>query len=274
MSNNSKKLHPVPAPQSKTLYDYYVLSARSKMPVRCWGRYGHVAVMRTVRGAKQPRIIREIPGTTIVRDSGPCNIGKTDRCAFDRAASRADSIAEACELRQYYRHLAQMQDFEVAPSGSRLDGDMIAIYTDFKRGRVTRYNVEGKKTGVALWDRVNGKWEHGRTFAECRAELRHKAEVEVQRVKDAEKHRFLHCGLSAAIDEGLRIMSDLVVDFETARSAGLCRQGIELFCVRHQFDVSKGATVGEILATGNHDGIRACRKAVEKQILDIVGVSC
>lgn len=65
-------------------------------------------------------------------------------------------------------------------------------------------------------------------------------------------------------------MSDLVVDFETARSAGLCRQGIEAFCLRYRFNINEGASVKDILETGNQDGLKACRKAVEKEILSIL----
>lgn len=267
MSNNTKS---VPAPLTTKLYEYHVISSSCKMPAKCWGRYSHVAIIETAKDVAPPCIIRDTKEVTVLYDSGPQFHGETDRCAFEKAYVLAEKKAERYNMRQYQKHLAQLAGLKVAPWKCLIDGDFIGIYSNLKKGHVVRYDANGKKTGVAVWDKASSKWEHGATIAECKAEIQHKQAVEKARIESENRRKALALIVPKAIDEGLKVMSDLVVDFETARSAGLCRQGIEAFCLRHRFNINEGASIKDVLETGNQDGLKACRKAVEKEILGIL----
>ena len=78
---------------------HIVMTASAKMPSSCKGRYGKVAVVQlnqeyTAQG-KRPKFIGErAKGVLrVVWQSGPQNMGKTERCGFARARAEAERYA-------------------------------------------------------------------------------------------------------------------------------------------------------------------------------------
>jgi hypothetical protein len=78
---------------------HIVMTASAQMPASCKGRYGRVAVVQltqeyTAQG-KRPKMISErAKGVLrIVWQSGPQNMGRTDKCGFARAMAEAERYA-------------------------------------------------------------------------------------------------------------------------------------------------------------------------------------
>jgi hypothetical protein len=78
---------------------HIVMTASAKMPSSCKGRYGKVAVVQlsqeyTAQG-KRPKFIGErAKGVLrVVWESGPQNMGKTEKCGFQRALAAAERYA-------------------------------------------------------------------------------------------------------------------------------------------------------------------------------------
>ncbi len=77
---------------------YIIMTASTYMPASCWGRYGKVAVARLEDGFEgRPKMISERARgvAEIVALWDPCNIGKTPRCAYQRALAEARDMIEA-----------------------------------------------------------------------------------------------------------------------------------------------------------------------------------
>lgn len=79
---------------------HIVMTASAKMPSSCKGRYGKVAVVQltqefTAQGKRPKMISNRAKGVLrIVWQSGPQNIGRTERCGFQRALAEAMRYAE------------------------------------------------------------------------------------------------------------------------------------------------------------------------------------
>ena len=76
---------------------YIVMTAAEKMPIKCWGRYGKVAVVELEPGFDgSPKMISErARGVKRVVAIWPRqHIGKTDRSAFYVALSEAGDLAD------------------------------------------------------------------------------------------------------------------------------------------------------------------------------------
>ncbi|MGY0572818.1 hypothetical protein ACTGJ9_018485 [Bradyrhizobium sp. RDM12] len=76
--------------------DWIVMTASGQMPARCKGRYRRVVVVEVEQVGFAPRMISErAKGVRrIVRDFGPCSVGKTEACAYRRALDAANALAE------------------------------------------------------------------------------------------------------------------------------------------------------------------------------------
>lgn len=78
---------------------HIVMTASAKMPSSCKGRYGKVAVVQLdqhyTASGKRPKFIGErAKGTLrVVWESGPQNMGKTAKCAYQRALIEAERYA-------------------------------------------------------------------------------------------------------------------------------------------------------------------------------------
>lgn len=77
---------------------YVVTSASAAMPSSCKGQYRHVRVVKVcyydwVRG-QRPKSIRDKQVLQVISDTGPHNVGKTERCAYQRALKRANELAQ------------------------------------------------------------------------------------------------------------------------------------------------------------------------------------
>lgn len=74
---------------------HIVMTSSAHMPTTCWGRYANVAVVKcnTDNPPKQihPKHKKVLD---IVSYEGKLFVGRTDRCAFARALSRANELAE------------------------------------------------------------------------------------------------------------------------------------------------------------------------------------
>ena len=82
-----------------------VYDSSAKMPSKCWGVYRHVAVMICFADEIPPRIATS-RSKAFVRweyQSGPCSVGKTNRCAYARASNRAHETASEYN-RTHYPH--------------------------------------------------------------------------------------------------------------------------------------------------------------------------
>jgi hypothetical protein len=76
---------------------YVVTTASAAMPSSCMGQYRHVRVVKVcyydwVRGLR-PTSIRSKQVLQVVSDTGPWNVGKTERCAYAKALVRANELA-------------------------------------------------------------------------------------------------------------------------------------------------------------------------------------
>lgn len=80
---------------------HIVMTSSAKMPSSCWGRYGNVAVVEVDPDALPPGRAKPSMISTHARGviqilwhSGPRNIGKTSKCAFERAVAHAEAMAK------------------------------------------------------------------------------------------------------------------------------------------------------------------------------------
>lgn len=91
---------------------YVVKVSSAKMPNSCWGRYVHVAVLEV--DADAPRIhaidIRPHYVRRIVRVWRNCNVGKTPRCASERAECAAYELAAELSDRRAARTMTEARD--------------------------------------------------------------------------------------------------------------------------------------------------------------------
>lgn len=78
---------------------HIVMTSSAKMPSRCWGKYGNVYVVQltqeyTAQGKRPKFIGKRARGILrVVWESGPQNIGRTNRCAFNRTLAEANRYA-------------------------------------------------------------------------------------------------------------------------------------------------------------------------------------
>jgi len=72
---------------------YIVMTSAAKMPVGCWGRYRNVAVV-AYKSDTPPRTIRNTRTAQIVLHYGPQHVGRTERCAYQRALAKARAKVE------------------------------------------------------------------------------------------------------------------------------------------------------------------------------------
>lgn len=75
---------------------YIVVSKAARMPAGCWGRYRRVAVVE-VRDPKAPVPAIDERGRNVVRIVETwerLNVGRTDKCAFERAMAEARAMAD------------------------------------------------------------------------------------------------------------------------------------------------------------------------------------
>lgn len=80
--------------ENTTTTTFVVLDKAAKMPNSCWGKYRRVAVLEVRAGSIPAMISRRARGVVrVVATWERCNVGKTDRCAFDRALSEAHDLA-------------------------------------------------------------------------------------------------------------------------------------------------------------------------------------
>jgi len=90
---------------------YILQTSRAKMPSKCWGQYRNVAVLEVDPGVTQVAMISERARGVrrIVWHSGPQNVGKTSRCAYERALTEAYRVLE----REIAEELADNEQFGV-----------------------------------------------------------------------------------------------------------------------------------------------------------------
>jgi len=76
-----------------TATEFVVLTAMAKMPQSCWGNYGRIAVCEMKKGVR-PKMISEraIGMVRIVETWERLNIGKTSKCAFQKAMKQAKEM--------------------------------------------------------------------------------------------------------------------------------------------------------------------------------------
>ena len=74
---------------------FVVMSSAAQMPASCWGRYRRVAVIET-NGHDWPKQINPRHRTVVrvVSTWEACNVGKTPRCAYERAMRDAQAMAD------------------------------------------------------------------------------------------------------------------------------------------------------------------------------------
>lgn len=80
---------------------YIVMTSAARMPVSCWGKYRNVAVVET-DGTCIPAMISERARglIRIVKYWGPCNVGVTERCCYNRCLAEAHDLADQLNAEQ------------------------------------------------------------------------------------------------------------------------------------------------------------------------------
>lgn len=75
---------------------YIVMTAAAAMPATCWGKYRRVAVVEVEQGAAWPAMISERARgvVRIVATWERRNVGTTERCAYARALTEAQELAD------------------------------------------------------------------------------------------------------------------------------------------------------------------------------------
>jgi hypothetical protein len=146
--------------------------------------------------------------------------------------------------------------------GALLDGEVLGVQNS---SHVARYDVHFRKVGVAVPMPADlqgrfGQWEHGVTVKVCKAEIVRKRAVVIGEANEAKlQHRNAR---------RLRLMTvlcaNLRVTYQHARKAGLCDQGIRLYCARHGFSVEEGAPAGVLRATRDERASRAVEAAARE----------
>ncbi len=83
---------------SKTTH--IVLSSSARMPSSCWGSYARVAVVEAEVGAEPKMISERARGVVrIIETWERLHIGKTKRCAHQRALAEAHALADELNAR-------------------------------------------------------------------------------------------------------------------------------------------------------------------------------
>lgn len=88
---------------------YIVMTAAAAMPSSCWGTYRRVAVVELDLEAcekyniKEPKMISEHARgiKRIIAVWEKCNVGKTARCAYQRALAEAQALADEWNQRRF-----------------------------------------------------------------------------------------------------------------------------------------------------------------------------
>jgi hypothetical protein len=145
-----------------------------------------------------------------------------------------------------------------------LDGEILGLW---EARMVVRYDVQLRRTGVAVVMPIDlvgrfGKWEHGKTYADCQREIRAKrAIVEAEEAKARESKR------EARRVHLVTVMCPrLPVTYQHARAAGLCDAGIRAYCIRHGLSVEVGAPASVLRASGDARAVRAIEVAAREAI--------
>lgn len=82
--------------ETTTETTYIVKTAAAKMPNSCWGVYRRVAVLEIMAGTEPAMISKRARGVVrVVATWEKCNVGRTERCAYERALSEAYELVGA-----------------------------------------------------------------------------------------------------------------------------------------------------------------------------------
>ncbi len=75
---------------------FIVQSAVAKMPHSCWGRYRRVGVLEVPEGVSEVAMISErcTEVVQVVETWEGCNVGTTERCAYEKALTAAHALAD------------------------------------------------------------------------------------------------------------------------------------------------------------------------------------
>jgi hypothetical protein len=151
-----------------------------------------------------------------------------------------------------------------------LDGDLYGVRA---ARMIVRHGVDGRCTGVAVALTPDltarfGKYEHGTTYAACRAEIAHKRtilaeEIARQQAEQAAQEQARH---RERLCRHVRLVAGLRVGFAHARAAGMCEQGISTFCAAHGLDIQTGATVADLRALPDSRWVPAAQVALREAL--------
>lgn len=73
----------------------YILSRSAQMPLSCWGSYKHVAVIEAEDGVDPDTLAIDTRRKAVVRivwQARKLHVGKTSRCAYQRALAEARAL--------------------------------------------------------------------------------------------------------------------------------------------------------------------------------------
>jgi hypothetical protein len=131
-----------------------------------------------------------------------------------------DVRARVCSARDKVTYVPMPRGADFAHR-ARLASDVYCIVTG--ADTVDRYDVRGRKTGVALL--IGGAWEHGAERADCEREHARKAEIAARQALEAAQTR--------RQDRRERLFSRLAsvpVVADMIRAEGACMAGIQSWC--------------------------------------------
>ncbi len=78
--------------------EFVILSSAAKMPAGCWGEYRRVGLLEVRKGFKPKQISQHPKGVIrIIKTWEKLNVGKTNRCAFQKALEEAESLCAKME---------------------------------------------------------------------------------------------------------------------------------------------------------------------------------
>jgi hypothetical protein len=261
------------------LYDFIIKESCAQMPGSCKygsGEYIKIGLMQMEQGVKPSMISDRAKGCIkVLAVWDRVHDGTTERCESYRIRQQANSLQAEYERVQFMRVLAEREGKEVF-NDARLDKDLLACRSS-NSSIIIRYDAAWKKTGVSIPMPKDlaaryGKYEHGKTRRECRIEIAHKRQIEADRAKQEEaaaikaKHEKKNARRLHLIS---LLCKNMIVSFEDARAAGMCKQGIILYCARHGFSAVSGATLEQIKAAKDDRPMPAVKIAAKKLIENV-----
>jgi len=73
---------------------FIVMTSAAKMPQSCWGQYRRIGVLEIEAGSSPTMISERARGVVrVVETWEKLNVGKTARCAYQRALAEAEAMA-------------------------------------------------------------------------------------------------------------------------------------------------------------------------------------